>query len=325
MLKRVINFFLKPILALSKAGYQRSLQRAFNHILSDHAIHLVDIGAAGDIEPRWKQIQTHLSYVGFEPDDRSRELLQHVPNRLRSYAIRPEALGETTGNEISFYLCRKPQVSSSYIPNKEFITLFPDSKRFDVLSTVRMQHWQLDDIVLPDADFIKIDTQGSELSILKGAPDTLQSVLGLEIEVEFLPLYKDQPLFGEICTFLRDHGFEFIDFINLCRWQRTIHNGVGQCIFGDALFFKTPETLLTHDLSNHKIASYLGCLLLYHRFDLIRRTLTLLPHHHREFFKEFQNSFSCIERRFNSCLRVNQLSSSLIQSLIGVGRNHLIY
>lgn len=321
----MLKLFVTPILALSRAGYQRSLQRAFNHLFPDHTIHLVDIGAADDIEPRWKQIQPHLSYVGFEPDDRSRELLQSVPNRLRNYAIKPEALGETTGKEISFYLCRKPQVSSSYIPNKEFLTLFPDSKRFDVVSTVKMQHSRLDDIALPGADFIKIDTQGSELSILKGASDTLKSVLGLEIEVEFLPLYKDQPLFGEICVFLKDHGFEFIDFVNLCRWQRTIHNGVGQCIFGDALFFKTPETLLSHDPSHHKISSYLGCLLLYHRFDLIRQTLTLLPHHQQEPFKEFQDSFSSIERRFNSCLRVSQLSSSLIQGLIGVGRNHLIY
>lgn len=188
-----------------------------------------------------------------------------------------------------------------------------------------MREYQLDDIAIPDADFLKIDTQGSELSILKGASNTLQSVLGLEIEVEFLPLYKDQPLFGEICTFLSNHEFEFIDFINLCRWQRTKHNGVGQCVFGDALFFKSPETLITKNLPNHKLASYLGCLLLYHRFDLIRRTLTLLPPLRRESFNEFQNSFLRIERRFNSILRVNHLSSLLIQSLIGVGRNHLIY
>ena len=36
-------------------------------------ISLVDVGAAGDIQPRWKSAETYLSYHGFEPDERSRE------------------------------------------------------------------------------------------------------------------------------------------------------------------------------------------------------------------------------------------------------------
>lgn len=59
MLKRAIKFFFNMVLAVSNVGYRRSLQRAFNHLPADHTIHLVDVGAAGDIEPRWKQIQSH--------------------------------------------------------------------------------------------------------------------------------------------------------------------------------------------------------------------------------------------------------------------------
>lgn len=83
---------------------------------------------------------------------------------------------------------------------------------------------------------MKINTQGSELDVLKGATRTLRSLLGLEIEVEFVDLYKKTPLFDEIVQFLNLQRFEFIDFVNLCRWERRKYNGHGQCVFGDALF-----------------------------------------------------------------------------------------
>jgi len=70
-----------------------------------------------------------------------------------------------------------------------------------------------------DLDFIKLDTQGSELDILKGSDKILRSpLIGLEIEMEFISLYKDQPLFGDVVNFLGSKNFQFIDFIHLQRW-----------------------------------------------------------------------------------------------------------
>ena len=51
-------------------------------------------------------------------------------------------------------------------------------------------------------DFIKLDIQGGEPNALKGAK-SLNKVLGLEIEIEFHKIYKNQPLFSDINTFMR--------------------------------------------------------------------------------------------------------------------------
>ena len=47
---------------------------------------------------------------------------------------------------------------------------------------------------------MKIDTQGHELPILKGSVDYLYNAIGLEIEVEFAQLYRNQPLFNQVDT-----------------------------------------------------------------------------------------------------------------------------
>lgn len=325
MLKTLIKTFVKYIINIAQRRFERIIRNAFDDLLSERLIYIVDVGAAGDIAPRWKQIERHLSYVGFEPDDRSRELLNNTITPLGRYEIRKEALGETTGEAVNFNLCRKPQVSSSYYPQRDFLDLFPESSRFDIISSLKLEHTRLDELGLSEIDFIKIDTQGSELDVLKGASGILNSCLGLEIEVEFVQLYKDQPLFGEICSFLQKSGFEFVDFVNLSRWERTVHNGVGQCVFGDAIFFKTPENIVSEDLSARKLVAYIGCLLLYNRFDLIRHTLNLLSPKQRGAFYKFERSLCRIENRFQMCRTVSHLSSFLMQGLTITARNHLIY
>ena len=42
---------------------------------------------------------------------------------------------------------------------------------------------------------------------MDGAPRVLQGVLAVHTEVEFLPLYRNQPLFADIDMRLRRHGF----------------------------------------------------------------------------------------------------------------------
>src|SRR6185295_17808248 len=52
-----------------------------------------------------------------------------------------------------------------------------------------------------------LDVQGGELMVLQGATATLRDVLVLHTEVEFLPMYRRQPLFADIDTHLRGRGF----------------------------------------------------------------------------------------------------------------------
>ena len=66
---------------------------------------------------------------------------------------------------------------------------------------------RLDDLSeIAALDFLKIDVQGSELSVFNGARRHLERAVAVHTEVCFLPLYKNQPLFGDIDVDLRRRG-----------------------------------------------------------------------------------------------------------------------
>lgn len=62
-------------------------------------------------------------------------------------------------------------------------------------------------------DYLKLDTQGAELRILKGGSATLAAVGVIKCEVSFTPVYEGQAFFSEIDLFLRSIGFAFVDCI----------------------------------------------------------------------------------------------------------------
>lgn len=217
----------------------------FEDVYQTYPITIVDAGASGGIMPLWKPHLRHLHIIAFEPDARAFDALSSQQNNLINYFN----FGlYHQGGEIPFYLTRKQENSSCYLPNRELLDHFPKSNRFDVIKKSTMKCRALDEFLkeknVSDIDFVKLDTQGSELNILQGAPFILaQSVFGLEIEVYFSELYKNAPLFSEIDLYVRKFGFDLID-LRTVSWKRTVGayvgNSKGQLAFADALYFKKP-------------------------------------------------------------------------------------
>ena len=107
---------------------------------------------------------------------------------------------------------------------------------------------------------------------MQGSCDYLDSVIGLEIEVEFVEMYKGQPLFDEVDGFVKSKGFSLVD-IKRSYWKRkgtgSTTNKKGQLIFGDALYFKTPEQILKiSNINQEKIIRSIYIYLAYGYVDL---------------------------------------------------------
>jgi hypothetical protein len=121
---------------------------------------------------------------------------------------------------------------------------FPDWGR--VVATEPVDTRRLDD--LPEtagADLLKLDIQGAELMVLRHAEARLRDATVIQAEVEFLPLYRGQPLFSDIDIFLRARGFVLHRFHpTVSRAVRPMmvnadpYAGLGQLVWADAVFIR---------------------------------------------------------------------------------------
>jgi FkbM family methyltransferase len=312
---------LKSVRNYIQSIFSKLDRNVVDNLLNQDSIVLMDVGAAGGIEPRWKKFAGKVSYVGFEPDGRAQEFVPNV--RFAEYEMIPSALGESKSVR-RLNITKDVGKSSLFVPNWEILERFPNVDRFSVSKELKLQINTADKIVKSKVDFIKLDIQGSELGVLKGAKGILKEVLGVETEVEFLELYSGQPLFGQVNEYLRRLDFEFIDFVNLRRWERNSFSGLGQLTFGDALFLKSPETVINGDIREANLRKYLAILYIYNRFDLIERCYQIVPsltislsrfYKHQKRKAKFLNSL----HRFNRLI-------SFIHTFFGVEfKSHTIY
>ena len=88
-----------------------------------------------------------------------------------------------------------------------------------------------------DAAFIKIDVQGYEIEVLKGATKILKRAELVLLEVSFIQYNKGSPLIGDVVNFMSDHGFAVYDIGDLARWGTD-----STLVQGDLFFIKQDST-----------------------------------------------------------------------------------
>jgi FkbM family methyltransferase len=178
------------------------------------AIAVVDIGAAS-LGPGTDPYARLLEYpettvYGFEPDAAACAARNAAAPPNRHYL--PHFICD--GTERTFYVCENPFTSSLYEPNAALLARF---QRLDlpVRSTQKVSTTRLDDAGIESVDYLKLDIQGGELDAIKGGPKTVAQALVVHTEIEFIPMYQGQGLFGDVDVALRSHGFMFHNFVGL--------------------------------------------------------------------------------------------------------------
>lgn len=142
-----------------------------------------------------------------------------------------------------FYITSWGQTASLYQPNEDILARYENL--LELTKLVRVENVatkRLDDVV-KDVDLLKLDVQGAEYDILSNAERLLSEALVVWVEVEFVPLYINQPLFSDIDSLLRKHGFQFFSFDyfgtrKLKNSNNTPRNRRYQQLWADAIYIR---------------------------------------------------------------------------------------
>jgi FkbM family methyltransferase len=233
--------------------------RFFDLLPEPLPITIIDVGAAsigGHTDPYHALLAyPNVRVIGFEPNEQS--CAERTRTAPPTHQFLPVFIGD--GRRRTFYECENPLTSSLFSPDASLLAMF---QRMDlpVVSTREVETRRLDDVLKgEDADLLKLDVQGAELDVLRGAAETLEAVTVVHTEVEFIPIYKDQPLFGDVDVHLRASGFWFHNFVGVFSRQLKplvlnndiFHEG-SQLIYADAaIFLRTLDRL--HTLQPEKL------------------------------------------------------------------------
>ncbi|MCL5287475.1 MAG: FkbM family methyltransferase [Acidobacteria bacterium] len=237
--------------------------------LEQNPMQVADVGARDGVPGELAGLEALIDYVCFDADAEECARLNAEQHGTRSFRAFPYFIAERDA-PVTFHLYKQGVHSSVYPPGREFAEQFA-GEEFAVQRSVQMEGTSLDAVFskqkLAPPDFLKLDTQGSELGCLRGASQVLRQVCLVEVEVEFTPLYEGQPLFHDVMRFMTENNFELL-YLNRVFGQRRAYEGPsrGQIIFGDALFGRSRTAL--SDLDAPKLARYALLLIHYGHLDL---------------------------------------------------------
>lgn len=187
------------------------------------SISFADVGARGGPPMNWLRMGCDVAYLCFEPDPEEALKIEREFSRTQAFRgiVHQKALGAKDGIE-TLRLTRFRPSSSLLEPNDDLLFKMADSEFYSVEQRIPVPITTLDSALEPSKaviDFLKIDVQGYELEVLKGSTNSLDDVVGCELEVSFLEIYKNQPFFAEVDIFMRSHGF-FLADLERFWWRR---------------------------------------------------------------------------------------------------------
>jgi FkbM family methyltransferase len=175
---------------------------------------IFDIGAAvGRFSQAARFVFPSAHIHAFEPIPANYAVLKSLAERDRNFHPYPIALGLADGvttfylNEFSFSssLLRMKQRHKELFPFTEKERILPvDCKRLD----------SFPELFVARPIFMKIDVQGAEVQVLKGAGELLRQCDAVRLEVSFEEFYEDQATYREVIALMDNAGFS--SFLQIC-------------------------------------------------------------------------------------------------------------
>lgn len=250
-----------------------------SELLTGADLKLVDIGGRGEAFAGAATLARFAHYYVSEPDTAEAARLAEALSKetpWRGLTVFVEAIA-LQGGAATLRLTREPGMSSLLEPDARVAGRYWIAHKFELVGQATVPAIGLDEAAgrygFTGAAFLKLDTQGSELDILRSGPNLVRgSLVGVQTEVSFQPFYRGQPLFADVDSHLRANGFTLITM------NRTLLRRAGfdeslysrrTITWAHCLYLREPDELQTAgERGPADLVRLLALAIAFHHFDL---------------------------------------------------------
>lgn len=206
---------------LWKVGYDISRFNAVSHplarrkaLIESYNIDLIlDVGAnTGQFA---KQMRDDIGYSGniisFEPLSSEYKVLKEKADNDDKWKAINCAIGDMeekskiniAGNSYSSSILGMLELHEKSAPESKYIgSEIIDVKTLDnIMNELKIKEENI---------YLKIDTQGFESKVIKGAANVLKHIDTIQLEMSLIPLYKDELLFNDMYNLLVSKGYSLV-------------------------------------------------------------------------------------------------------------------
>jgi len=193
----------------TEASLRRMQRLGFNPAV------VIDVGAyIGEWARDLKRIFPGARILMVEPQPSHLDRLRAVAAAFNGVELAPVLLGAQERGSVPFHMCESAS------------SVLMESARPTVVSTISVPMTTLDKVtantVFVRPDFIKLDVQGYELEVLRGAGLALASAEAVLMEVNLIGILDGAPLFHEATQFMSELGSQVYD---ICTFFRRPYDG----------------------------------------------------------------------------------------------------
>ncbi len=224
----------------TEAKFFRASPRTVEQMLDGRRLQLFDVGARGGIEAGWARYRALVDATLVEPDPQEAVRLE-----AEGYHVIPKLIGGEVGTGI-LNLCQKGGSSSTLEPGGPFHAYYAGDAmgRFQVKERIELPMTTIEQVVQERGapfDYLKLDTQGSELQIVRALGDALPLII--KTEISFVPMYQESATVFDVAQMLWSRGYALFHMTYVSKSaparQRGAHpfGGTLLPLHGDAWFF----------------------------------------------------------------------------------------
>ncbi|MDB5090261.1 MAG: hypothetical protein JWR09_4255 [Mucilaginibacter sp.] len=191
---------------------------------------IIDAGALfGQWTENVRIIFPEAKFIMIEPQIAQKKYLEAVSHKFDNVSLELSLVGDVEKNGVEFY--EMGSGSSIYQENsdhhREKVSL-----KMETIDAIIEKKYKM-----PNNCFLKLDVQGAEIDVLKGATELLKRTEFILLEISMLNYNYKAPQFTDVIIFLKNIGFVLFD---ICDERRTANEVLYQT---DMIFVKESSAI----------------------------------------------------------------------------------